>query len=370
MALAIVALFAGLWGGLLRLGLSVPGSGTRLAEMHGPLMTLGFLGTLISVERAVALSRAWGFAAPLAAAGGTLAALLGAPASFGPALLAFAAVVLLAEHLVIDRLHRSAHNAVMALGALGWLAAAVAWLAGHGAARFVPLLGGFLVLTIVGERLELSRLRGLRGTRRGLLIAAVALLACGLVVSLAAEGTGVRIAGAGLLAQAAWLAGYDIARRTVRMGGVTRFMAVALLAGYAWLGVAGVLWLIHGLRPPGGFAYDAALHALFLGFVMSMVFAHAPVIVPAVLRVRLSYNPRFYAHLALLHASLALRLLAGDLAGNVILWQWGGVLGEVAILLFLASTAAAVAGARRARLSSAGRVSPRRDRSGAPPVRH
>src|SRR5581483_3470843 len=122
----------------------------------------------------------------------------------------------------------------------------------------------------------------LRGTRRGLLIAAVALLACGLVVSLAAEGTGVRIAGAGLLAQAAWLAGYDIARRTVRMGGVTRFMAVALLAGYAWLGVAGVLWLIHGLRPPGGFAYDAALHALFLGFVMSMVFAHAPVIVPAV----------------------------------------------------------------------------------------
>jgi hypothetical protein len=258
----------------------------------------------------------------------------------------------------------------MALGALAWLAAAVAWIAGDGPARFVPLLGGFLVLTIVGERLELSRLRGPGGARRGLLIGAIALLASGLVVSLPAERTGVRMAGAGLLAQAAWLATHDIARRTVRMSGVTRFMAVALLAGYAWLGVAGVLWLVHGLQPPGGFAYDAALHALFLGFVMSMVFAHAPVIVPAVLRVRLPYSPRFYAHLALLHVSLVLRLLGGDLAGNVTVWQWGGVLGEVAILLFLVSTAAAVAGARRTRLSSAGRVSPRRGRSGAPPVRH
>ncbi|HET8673014.1 MAG TPA: hypothetical protein VFL87_05235, partial [Thermoleophilaceae bacterium] len=300
-----------------------------------------------------ALHRSWGFAAPLAAAVGTLAALLGASGSLGPALLAFAALVLLAEHAVIDRMHRTSHNTVMALGALAWLAAAVAWIAGDGTARFVPMLGGFLVLTIVGERLELSRLRGLGGARRGLLIGAIALLVCGLVVSLPAERTGVRLAGAGLLAQAAWLASYDIARRTVRMGGVTRFMAVALLAGYVWLAVAGVLWLIHGLQPPGGFAYDAALHALFLGFVMSMVFAHAPVIVPAVLRVRLPYSPRFYVHLALLHASLVLRLIGGDLAQDVKLWQWGGVLGEVAILLFLVSTASAVLAALQ---SARGRV--------------
>jgi hypothetical protein len=71
------------------------------------------------------------------------------------------------------------------------------------------------------------------------------------------------------------------------------------------------------------------------------------VIVPAVLRVPLPYHPRFYAHLALLHASLALRLLGGDLAGNEPAWQWGGVLGEVAIVLFLASSAHAVVRARR-----------------------
>ncbi|HEX6460381.1 MAG TPA: hypothetical protein VF032_15780 [Thermoleophilaceae bacterium] len=354
-ALGVTALFAGLWGGLLRLGLSVPGQTSDLAELHGPLMTLGFLGTLISLERAVALGRGWGFAAPLASGTGSLAAAAGAPGGFGPALLAFAAAVLLLEHFVIDRLQRTAHNAVMALGALAWLAAAVLWLAGEDTARFVPLLAGFLVLTIVGERLELSRLRGLGGARRTALLAAIALLAGGLALSIPAEGAGMRLAGAGLLAQAVWLARYDIARRTVHGSGVTRYMAVALLAGYAWLAAAGVLWLIHGLSPDG-YAYDAQLHALFLGFVMSMVFAHAPVIVPAVLRVRLPFRPRFYVHLALLHASLALRVIGGDWAGDLRLWQWGGVAGELAILLFLAVTAAAVAEARRGREAAEGQA--------------
>jgi hypothetical protein len=351
-ALGATALFAGLWGGLLRLGLSVPGASGHLGELHGPQMTLGFLGTLISLERAVALGRSWGYAAPLAAGVGTLAAAAGAPGAFGPALLAFAAAVLLVEHALIDRLQRTAHNGVMALGALAWLAAAVLWLAGDDTVRFVPLLAGFLVLTIVGERLELSRLRGLGGARRAALLAAIALLGGGLALSVPSEDAGMRLAGVGLLAQAAWLVRYDIARRTVHGRGVTRFMAVALLAGYFWLGVAGVLWLLHGLST-GGFAYDAQLHALFLGFVMSMVFAHAPVIVPAVLRVRLPFHPRFYAHLALLHLSLALRVIGGDWAGNLRLWQWGGVAGEAAILLFLVVTATAVARSRRRRTAVA-----------------
>jgi hypothetical protein len=71
------------------------------------------------------------------------------------------------------------------------------------------------------------------------------------------------------------------------------------------------------------------------------------VIVPAVLRVPLPYHRRFYAHLALLHGSLALRLLGGDLAGNLTSWQWGGGLGELAILLFIVSSAHAVLSARR-----------------------
>jgi hypothetical protein len=356
LGLGICALFAGLWGGLLRLGLSVPAADGDLAELHGPLMTLGFLGTLIALERAVALGRPWGFAAPIASGTGALAAVAGAPGAIGPALLAFAASVLVLEHVAIHRMQRTAHNAVMATGALAWLAAATLWLLGEDTTRFVPLLAGFLVLTIVGERLELSRLRGIGEGRRAPLLAAIGLLVSGLMLSIPAEDAGIRLAGAGLLAQAVWLARYDIARRTVHGSGVTRFMAVALLTGYVWLGVAGVFWLLRGLTP-GGYTYDAQLHALFLGFVMSMVFAHATVVVPAVLRVRLPYRPRFYVPLALLHASLLLRISGGDLAGDLRLWQWGGVLGEVAIVLFLVSTATAIAGGRAAR----GRRLPRQE---------
>ena len=59
------------------------------------------------------------------------------------------------------------------------------------------------MLTIVGERLELTR-AALRSDRvRRLLIAPIAVFAAGLVISIFAERTGVRIAGVGLVAQAA-----------------------------------------------------------------------------------------------------------------------------------------------------------------------
>jgi hypothetical protein len=53
-------------------------------------------------------------------------------------------------------------------------------------------------------------------------------------------------------------------------------MAVCLIAGYAWLAVTGGIWLIAGASVDGP-GYGAAVHAVLLGFVMSMVMAHAPV---------------------------------------------------------------------------------------------
>lgn len=346
MALALVALGAGLWGGLVRLGLFAPAALPQAASEHGPLMTLGFLGTLISLERAVALGRGWAYAAPLAAGAGALLSLARAPAGAGPALVSFGGVVLLAAHVALQQRQPSAHNAVMGLGAIAWCAAGIDWLSGADASAFAPLLAGFLVLTIIGERLELTRAAHRPRWARSLLLVAVALFCVGLGVSVAREALGTRIAGAGLVGQALWLARYDIATRTVRIAGVTRYMASALLVGYAWLMCAGILWLADPSFSDGS-AYDAELHAVFLGFVMSMVFAHAPVIVPAVLRVHLPYDGRFYAHLALLHISLATRLIGGDLFGDASAWRWGGVGNGAAILLFLAATAMAVMSGRR-----------------------
>lgn len=175
LALGLAALAIGVWAGLLRFGWSLPGGHANLIELHGPLMVFGFLGTVISLERAVAL-----------------------------------------------RLGRTS----------------------------------FAALTLV--------------------------LLAGLVLSAVDAGAGIRLAGAVLAGNALWLGRFDIARRTLRRPGLPRFVALALLPGYVWLGVGGILWRRHGAVLAGP-AHDAELHAIFLGIVFSMIFGHAPVIFPGVL---------------------------------------------------------------------------------------
>ena len=337
-AMALAALLAGLCAGLQRLGLPMPPGHPGLAELHGVLMPLGFLGTLIAAERAVALDRGWAWLAPAFSAVGSLWLVVGLPSGAGRELLALGGFALLAVYALLHRVQASWHNAVMAAGAVCWCVAGTLWVANRDLSALVPWLSGFLVLTIAGERLELSRLVAVAARGRALSLAAIAIFLTGLALSLAQPAAGVRVAGLGLLALSAWLASHDIVRRTIRMPGVTRYMALGLAAGYLWLAVTGALWLTIG-RMSDGPGYDAMLHALFLGFVFSMVFAHAPVIVPAVLRVRVPFHRAVYGPLALLHASLALRLLAGDAAGSRVAWQVGGVLNEVAILAFLATMA-------------------------------
>ena len=55
---------------------SVP-SVPALVAFHGPLMVGGFLGTVIGLERAVALGRGWAYVAPLATALGAVALVAG-----------------------------------------------------------------------------------------------------------------------------------------------------------------------------------------------------------------------------------------------------------------------------------------------------
>src|SRR5690606_8748964 len=142
---------------------------------------------------------------------------------------------------------------------------------------------------------------------------------------------GVRVAGAGMLALAIWLARYDIARRTVRQRGLTRYIAICLLAGYVWLGIGGGLALVYASQG-AAYSYDAILHSVLLGFVFSMIFGHAPIIIPAVARLAVPYHPRFYAHLALLHASLLLRI-SGDLLASPAARRWGGLGNEIALIV-------------------------------------
>ena len=344
MAMAVVALLAALWGGLLRLGWGWPIMRPTLPAAHGPLMVSGFLGTLIGLERAVALGRRWTYAGPALSGLGGLALILGLPGVAGPMLMAMGSLTLVVVFAVIIRRQPGLSEIIMGIGALAWLVGNGLWLSGWPIFRVVGWWAGFLVLTIAGERLELSRFLPISRADRAAFLAAVGLFAAGLVLACAAFDMGARLSGLGLLVLSFWLLRHDIARRAVHKAGLTRFVAVSLLSGYLWLGVAGLLGLRFGGLAAGPH-YDAWLHAIFLGFVFAMIFGHAPIIFPAVLGVAVPFRPAFYSHLALLHLSLVLRVV-----GDVAAWWpgrlWGGLLNAVAVLLFLANMARAVLGGR------------------------
>lgn len=333
MALAIAALLVGLWSGLLRLGWLWSGTGSHLPIIHGGLMVGGFLGTLISLERAVAVEKWWAYLAPLLCGVGGMLLIVGAPSWAGALLITLGGFVTLAIFGVILRMQTALFTLVIALGVVLWTVGNLLWLSGWPIPRLVLWWAAFLIFTIAGERLELSRL--LRLTRRvqGLFVAASTVLLAGLVLSLFDHSLGSRVSGVGMVALAGWLLRFDIARRRIKAGGLARFIALCLITGYIWLGIGGLLALIYGGLWAGPF-YDALLHSLFLGFVLSMIFGHAPIIFPAVLGLPIQYSSRFYLPLVLLHLTLLVRV-----GSDLLLWfpgrQWGGLLNAVVMLIFL-----------------------------------
>jgi len=342
LALGFIALFAGVAAGLARLGVEVPQAAASLAMQHGPLMIGGFFGVVIALERAVALGRAWAYAGPLLGGIGAVCAIAGAP-RFAPWLLLAASVVLLAATADVFRRQRAMFTFTLVLGALAWVGGNALWATGAQVHDVVAWWLAFLILTIAGERLELSRLLPPSKLAQRMFAAIVTVIGVALVAGRAPWGSAAFAVA--LLALAAWLAKQDIARRTVRGRGLTRYIAICLLSGYGWLAIGGAIALAGGLAP-GTRAYDAALHALAVGFVFSMVFGHAPIIFPAVLRVDVPYRPWLYVPLVLLHVTLAVRV-AGDATGDFGWTRAGGIGNAIALAAFIVSIVSAVVTTRR-----------------------
>jgi hypothetical protein len=333
LAASILLLLAAIWAGMVRLGWRWPVLLPALPISHGPLMVSGFLGTLIGLERAVALGARWAYLGPLATALGGILLIFRLGGSLGALLITFGSLMLVLIFLAIVRRHLAVYTVTMALGALVWLVSNLLWLSGRPIYQIVLWWAGFLILTIAGERRELGRLLSLsHGVLRVFMII-ITLFLAGLVASLWLPDIGIRLAGLSMFALAIWLFRYDIARKTVRKAGLPRYTAICLLSGYFWLLVAGILILVYG-QLVAGLQYDAYLHAIFLGFVFSMLFTHAPIIFPAVLGDPVVYNPFFYVFLIILQVSLTGRVVA-DLSG---LWQarlWTGALNAIALTLFM-----------------------------------
>jgi len=338
-AATALAMAMGLYGGLVRIGVALPGGGS-LAELHGPLMIAGVFGALISLERAVAMGLRWAFLAPVASLLGAFALVAGLPPTVGATLFVLSAGVLLAASVRILILQPALFTLALVVGAAAELVGNLVWLVGATPPDAAGWWLSFLVCTIAAERLELSRI-----LRHGW--AASYAFAAGIATMLAGAAFGILsswgslLLGLGFLCVTIWLLRFDIAIRTIRSTGRTRFFASAMLAGYLWLGAAGLALLF---APGAVFAYDIALHTVLVGFVLSMVFGHALIILPAVTGLKLSYHRALYLPLSLLHLSVALRL-AGGLLENSSARVGSGIL-TVAALLSFAAVLAVVSRAR------------------------
>ena len=99
---------------------------------------------------------------------------------------------------------------------------------------------------------------------------------------------------------------------------------------HAWLGVAGLLAL--GM-PNNVTSPDALIHAITIGFTLSMIMGHALVILPAVAGIRISYSPLLFAPLAILQAAVCHRVLADSFLMD---WRWASALMTVLALAVFA----------------------------------
>lgn len=333
MIAVLLTLLAALWAGLYRIGWQIPALIPTLPMSHGPLMVSGLLGTVVALERAVAIRERWTYFGPILSVLGAMVLIVDGSSKIGPIFITLSSLCFVIVSLVMVNRVPALYTATMAMGSLAWFVGNTFWLAGWSISEIVYWWLGFLILTIVGERLELSRIVQRGRISQPLFMLALGVTVAGLIVSIINYTLGVRMTSLGFTALALWLFAFDIARRNIRRTKTTRFIAVNLLLGFGWLLIGGLL----GLRYAGviaGPTYDAMLHSLFMGFVLSMIFAHALIIMPALSGLPVPYHRLLYGPVFLLHLSLSMRII-GDLG----LWRplrlWGGLLNVVAVLCFL-----------------------------------
>jgi hypothetical protein len=262
------------------------------------------------------------------------------------------AVGLLGIYRALWLRQQSAALLAQATRAFCWYTATLLWLAGFSVGEIVPWMVAFVVATIAGERLELAHVALAAPTAQRWFLAALD----GLVAGAAAATVWPRTWVPRCSAWRCWRSPPGSPSSTSPgtpcvVPDCPGYVAAGLLTGYAWLALAGLLRA--GVGPAGtGARYDATLHAVFLGFTLSMIFVHALMILPAVLRRPPPYRPVLYLPLALLHASLMVRVVVGDGAAVEPVWRWSGVAKVTSVLLFIGCAAALSAQVRRARVQS------------------
>ncbi len=352
MALGTGLLFLALWGGLVRIGWYFPPLRNGLPAMHGPLIVCGFVGTFFALERAVTLNQLSAYVlASVTALGGL--AILAAPntrAAQAAVVVGSVAFLVLCARLYFHK--RTDYSAYMFLGSFHWIVASLMWLAGWPVYTIVLWWMSFVLFSTAGERIELMKMGHLPLRERleiglGVFLVFVGHVTMAVTHMIRPEAldlfgdaiydprvkAGMQVAGVGILLAAFWFLRNDMARRALGKPGLAGYIAFCLVSSYFWLAVNGVfcVWFA-GLV--SGFVYDAFVHTFFIGFLLFMIFGHAPILLPAYLNLFLSAKRMFYVPAVLLHLSLVLRM-AGDVGRSLPVRKWGALVNTAAIVVFV-----------------------------------
>lgn len=323
-----VLLILALWSAVGRVGWEMPIS--VIAAKHGYLMVSGLLGTLISLERTLILRKPLWLSIPILSTLSVILVLAG-QINFGFLLQIVSSLLLCILYSKQWFQYQEVFLLGLLLGSVSWMISGIVLFIGNGfpAASIWYIL--FLLFTIASERLELSKFIYTPKRAHHLLLVLFALLIFVQCIPFhwgSNHVSGVLMAGIGF-----WLIQFDIVKINLKKQGFFFYTGSTLFAGYIWLMLSGVLMAI----PLSTFYhYDAVLHSFFIGFVFSMLFAHALIIFPALLKVQQRpFSKLFYMPVVLTHILLLMRLYA-DYSGNWQLRKWVGLLQVAAMVVFFA----------------------------------
>lgn len=336
---ALTTLFFAVWGGLLRVQWGLPVPEANWISYHGPLMVNGFFGTILGLARSNALKLKWGLLTPLIMVLGAWTLLLGGSEKTGLFLFFLASLVYLGICLAFLKTGAN-HGILLALaGGIGLAFSDGMWLLGTPIPQIVVGWQTLLVLTIGSERWDALH-SGPTPFKSIIIYGIISMVLLGTFIQPFFPPMGIRLASVGYLLLSLILFRFDALRPMEKVEGWKRYTRACLFSGYGWLLTASIIGFLKA-PTQSGFFYDAFLHSIFLGFVFSMVFSHAPLLLPRVLKTSIPFQPAFYLHWGLLQISLLVRI-GGDVLVSAPWRHWGALLNAISLLVFFLSTGLAV----------------------------
>lgn len=327
--LIIGSLITGILGGWLRLGYLAFPIG-QAASHHGLLMVGCFLGSLISLERAMVMKNRFWLTVPLLSALSMPLILAGWPGLGAYMLLAASLGLIVIMYFQTIKV-AEIYSYIIAFGAAAWMLGNFAYVYSD----FVPMATGwwmaFLLFTILGERMELNKFLPTPKWAGMVFYTGIALFGLGLLLPFHQWGN--TVLGIALLCLALWLFRFDMARYAAKKPGQFRYIGIGLLSGYFWLALNG--WIL-GWMEDHPFYYDLYLHTFFLGFTFSMIWAHAPIILPMVFKLQVNiFHPVLWLGWIMFQVTLAGRIVSAWLEDATWRKLFGVANGWVILIMFL-----------------------------------